>query len=103
MLEAVGDRSGKSTTESISKIVAGSLRLMAEDKFKAQARAIIEGCPFHMEEAIADDLRLADAENQQLRRDLLWALEMLERHLTATELLDQVREKRRTLSKTGKS
>ena len=71
---------------------------MTEDKFKAQARAIVEGCPFNMEEAIADDLRQADTENQRLRSELLWALKTLERHVTATELLEKVREKRKKLS-----
>lgn len=72
---------------------------MAEDKFKAQARAIIEGCPFNMEQAIADDLRAADAENQRLRRELSWALEMLQRHVESSEVLEQVHEKRKALSK----
>ena len=76
---------------------------MTEDKFKAQARAILEGCPFNTEDAIADDLRQADAENQRLRRELSWALEMLERHVRSKEVLDQVRAKRGTLFKTGES
>ncbi|HSS65390.1 MAG TPA: hypothetical protein VLS27_13225 [Gammaproteobacteria bacterium] len=72
---------------------------MAEDKFKAQARAIIEGCPFNMEDAIADDLREADARAQQLRRDLCWALDMLEQHVNSSEIIEQAREKRSRLSK----
>jgi RNase H-fold protein (predicted Holliday junction resolvase) len=76
---------------------------MAEDKFKAQAQAIVEGCPFNMEDAIADDLRQADAENQRLRKELWWALEMLERHATSTELIEKVREVRSLLSQEEKS
>lgn len=72
---------------------------MAEDKFKAQARAIIEGCPFNMEKAIAGDLRQADSENQRLRKELTWALETLERHANSIELRDQVREKLKSLAK----
>ncbi len=71
---------------------------MTEDKFKAQARAIIEGCPFNMEDAIADDLREADAVNQSLRGELSWALDMLERHAKSTEVIEKVREKRKLLS-----
>ncbi len=76
---------------------------MAEDKFKAQARAILEGCPFNMEDAIADDLRQADAENQQLRKELSWALKMLEQNAGTTELREQVRKKRELLAKPGKN
>lgn len=76
---------------------------MAEDKFKAQARAILEGCPFNMEDAIADDLREADAENQQLRKELSWALKMLEQNAGTTELREQVRKKRELLAKPGKN
>ena len=76
---------------------------MTEDKFKAQARAILEGGPFNTEDAIADDLRQADAENQRLRRELSWALELLERHAPSKKVLNQVREKRSTLFKTGES
>lgn len=76
---------------------------MTEDKFKAQARAILEGCPFNTEDAIADDLRQAAADNQRLRRELSWALEMLERHAQSKEVLDQVREKRSTLFNTSES
>jgi hypothetical protein len=75
---------------------------MAEDKFIAQARAIIDGCPFHMEQAIADDLREADAEKRSLRRDLSWALELLARHVGSPELRQQVREKRRLLAQVEK-
>lgn len=71
---------------------------MAEDKFKAQARAIIEGCPFNMEQAIADDLREADAENQSLRRDLSWALETLAQHVGSPELRQQIRQKQEMLA-----
>lgn len=71
---------------------------MAEDKFKAQARAIIEGCPFNMEQAIADDLREADAENQSLRRDLSWALETLAQHVGSPELQQQIRQKQEMLA-----
>ncbi len=71
---------------------------MAEDKFKAQARAIIEGCPFDMEQAIADDLREADAENQSLRRELSWALETLAQHVDSPGLQQQVREKQKMLA-----
>lgn len=76
---------------------------MTEDKFKAQARAIIEGCPFNMEDAIADDLREAEAENQRLREVLSWALEMLERHADSREVLEKVRDKRMALSGKFKS
>lgn len=76
---------------------------MAEDKFKAQARAILEGCPFNMEDAIADDLREADAENQQLRKELSWALKMLEKNAGTTQLREQVRKKRGLLAKPGKN
>ena len=71
---------------------------MSEDKFKAQARAILEGCPFNMEDAIADDLRAADAENQRLREELAWALEKLEQQAGSDELLRQVEERRRALA-----
>jgi hypothetical protein len=75
---------------------------MAEDKFKAQARAIIEGCPFNMEQAIADDLREADAENQSLRRELSWALETLEQHVDSPVLQQQIREKQKLLAQAEK-
>jgi hypothetical protein len=71
---------------------------MAEDKFKAQARAVIEGCPFNLEQAIADDLREADAENQSLRRDLSWALETLAQHVDSPELQQQIRQKQKMLA-----
>ena len=71
---------------------------MSDDKFKAQARAIIEGCPFNMEDAIADDLREADALTRSLREELSWALDMLERHAKSSELMEKVREKRKLLS-----
>lgn len=76
---------------------------MAEDKFKAQARAILEGCPFNMEDAIADDLREAEMENQRLRQDLAWALKTLEQHADSSELLEQVREKRKSLAQQEKN
>ena len=71
---------------------------MSEDKFKAQARAILEGCPFNMEDAIADDLREADMENQRLRVELAWALENLEQQAGSDDLRRQVEEKRRALA-----
>lgn len=71
---------------------------MAEDKFKAQARAIIEGCPFNMEDAIANDLREAEMENQRLREDLAWALKMLEQRADSRELMEQLKEKRKALA-----
>ena len=71
---------------------------MSEDKFKAQARAILEGCPFNMEDAIADDLRQADNENQRLREELAWALENLEQQTGSDDLRRQVEEKRRALA-----
>ncbi len=75
---------------------------MTEDKFKAQARAIIEGCPFNMEDAIADDLREADMENQRLREDLAWALDLLEQGAGSDELLRQVKEKQQFLAQKDK-
>lgn len=71
---------------------------MSTDKFKAQARAILEGCPFNMEDAIAEDLREADAENQRLREELVWALEILEQQAGSDELRKMVKEKRRSLA-----
>lgn len=71
---------------------------MVKDKFKAQARAILEGCPFNMEDAIANDLREAEMEKQRLREDLAWALEILEQRADSKDLLEQVREKRRLLT-----
>jgi len=70
---------------------------MTEDKFKAHARGIIEGCTFSMEDAIADDLREADALNQGLPGELLWALDMLERQAKSSELIEKVREKQKLL------
>ncbi len=76
---------------------------MSDDKFKAQARAIVEGCPFNMEDAIADDLREADAENQRLREELAWALELLEKQAASDELRERVKEKRRALASKEKN
>ena len=76
---------------------------MTEDKFKAQARAILEGCPFNMEDAIAEDLREADAENQRLREELVWALDHLEKRAGSDELRERVNEKRRALALKNKN
>lgn len=76
---------------------------MAEDKFKAQARAILEGCPFNMEDAIANDLREAEMENQRLREDLAWALKMLEQRADSRELMEQLKEKRKALAQKEKN
>lgn len=76
---------------------------MSEDKFKAQARAILEGCPFNMEDAIAEDLRQADAENQRLREELAWALDHLETRAGSDELRERVQEKRRALALKNKN
>ncbi len=76
---------------------------MSEDKFKAQARAILEGCPFNMEDAIADDLRQADAENQRLREELAWALDHLEKRAGSDELRNRVKEKRHALALKNKN
>ena len=77
--------------------------LVAEDKFKAQARAILEGCPFNMEDAIAADLREADLENAHLRRELSWALEMLERHSDSDEMRQRLDRIRKSLAGSDKS
>lgn len=66
---------------------------MADDKYRSQARAIIEGCPFNMEEAIANDLREADRENQRLRKELAWALDALEKNAGA-DTLEKIRQLR---------
>lgn len=71
---------------------------MAVDKFKAQARAILEGCPFSMEDAIANDLREAEMENQRLRSDLAWALDILEQRADSRELRQQLKKKRKALA-----
>ena len=76
--------------------------LMAEDRFKAQARAILEGCPFNMEDAIAADLREADLENAQLRRELSWALDMLERQSDSDEVRQRLERIRRSLAESDK-
>ncbi len=76
---------------------------MAEDKFKTQARAILEGCPFNMEDAIATDLREAELENQRLREDLAWALKMLEQRADSRELMEQLKEKRKALAQKEKN
>lgn len=76
---------------------------MSEDKFKAQARAILEGCPFNMEDAIAHDLREAEMENQRLRQELAWALKVLENRADSDELRQQVREKQRSLAEKKQS
>lgn len=73
---------------------------MAEDEFKAQARAIIEGCPFNMENAIADDLREADRENRRLRRELAWALDALEQGAVSNEILERIRRLRSSMKGT---
>ncbi len=76
---------------------------MTEDKFKAQARAILEGCPFNMEDAIATDLREAELKNEQLRRELAWALEMLEHHSDSDEVQQRLKRIRKSLSRSEKS
>ncbi|MDH3315492.1 MAG: hypothetical protein OER43_06960 [Gammaproteobacteria bacterium] len=76
---------------------------MAEDKFKAQARAILEGCPFNMEDAIANDLREAEMENQRLREDLAWALKILEQRADSNDLREQVWKKRALLTRQEKN